>query len=199
MSLKEELALIVENAAKRDSNIFGYEIWQHHVVHVIKYSKILAKEIGADEDIVEIAAILHDYASIKDASLYPEHHLHGAAEAELLLKDFGYPADRIEMVKHCIIAHRGSVTVERLTKEAACVASADAIAHIIDLPSMFHLAYVRHGLGVEAGKKWILSKLQRSWAKLSPEARTLISHDYAIALGILVDNRLDDIKEKGSS
>lgn len=188
MTLSEELALVVEEAAKRDSNIFGYEIWPHHILNVVKYSKILALELGADEDIVEIAALLHDYASIKDASMYPEHHLHGASEAERLLKERGYPTDRIERVKHCIIAHRGSVPVERLTKEAICVASADAMAHIVDLPSMFHLAYVKHGLDIESGKRWILGKIRRSWNKLCPEAKTLVSSHYDRACGLLLED-----------
>ena len=49
--------------------------------------KKLAEQFGADSKIVEIAALLHDYAGIKDHSLHKDHHIHGAIEAEKILKE----------------------------------------------------------------------------------------------------------------
>lgn len=34
--------------------------WQYHILPVIKYAKLLAKKYKVDENIVELAAILHD-------------------------------------------------------------------------------------------------------------------------------------------
>ena len=48
---------------------------------------------------MEFAALLHDYASIKDEALYADHHIHSPIEAEKLLTRFGYPAEKIEAVK----------------------------------------------------------------------------------------------------
>lgn len=123
------VADLVESACKRETNHFGYGIWKHHVVHVVRFSRELAARAGADPEVVEIAALLHDYAEIKDYSLAEEHHLHGAAEAEKVLRALGYPEAKIEQVKTCIYCHRGSVPVEKPSKEAICVADADAMAH----------------------------------------------------------------------
>lgn len=180
-----EISSLVEAACKSEANMFGYGIWSHHIVYVVKYAKQLAERLGADDEIVELAALLHDYAGIKDASLREAHHIHGAAEAERILAGYGYPVDKIEQVKQCIISHRGSVTVERMTPEEECVASADAMAHILQVASLLHLAYVRHGLGIEEGKAWVLSKIDRSWSKLCPEAKEIINDDYICVKKIL--------------
>jgi|SRR6266849_2007977 len=65
--------------------------------------------LWCDPEIVEVAALLHDYASVKDKSLYEGHHIHGPLEAEKILKEFRYPPQKIEAVKHCIEAPRASV------------------------------------------------------------------------------------------
>lgn len=174
----KDIERIVEDACKRDSNAFGYGIWSHHIVHVVKYAKQLAEKLGADSEIVEIAALLHDYAGIKDSRLEEEHHVYGAVEAERILTEYDYPADRIQLVKDCILTHRGSVPMQRMTAEAECIASADAITHVLNVPSLLHLAYATHGLGIDEGKEWVLKKLARSMAKLCPEAREMIHHRY---------------------
>lgn len=174
----EEIGQLVEAACKSDSNMFGYGIWSHHIVHVVKYAKRLAEKLGADEEIVEIAALLHDYAGIRDSSLEEEHHIHGARESERILSAYGYPGEKIEKVKHCIMSHRGSMAVERITPEAECVASADAMSHIFQVPSLLYLTYVEKGMSIDEGKAWVLDKLNRSWDKLCPEAKELVQEDY---------------------
>jgi uncharacterized protein len=138
----------------------------------------LSEKLGADKEIVEIAALLHDYASIKDKSMYEEHHIFGAIEAEKVLKELNYPQDKIERVKECIIQHRGSVTLEKTTKESMCIASADAMSHIDQVPSLLHLAYCKMKLNVSEGAKWVRGKIERSWNKLCPEAKEIIRDKY---------------------
>ena len=91
VKLVQAISDIVEEKSKKDTNIFGYEIWTYHVAIVVKYAKLLAERLGADKEIVEISALLHDYASIKDSSIYKEHHMYGAIEAEKILNGFNYP------------------------------------------------------------------------------------------------------------
>jgi hypothetical protein len=59
-----ELYNLVEETCKKETNIFGYEIWKYHIINVIEYSIALAKKLGANKEIVEISALLHDYASV---------------------------------------------------------------------------------------------------------------------------------------
>ena len=177
-----EIARIVEEACAKETNIFGYGIWTHHITQVTKNGKRLAEMFGADPEIVEIAALLHDYASIKNKALYKDHHIHSPVEAEKLLKRFGYPQERIAAVRECIVAHRGSVPRERRSAEAECLANADAMAHIEQVPALLELAFVQHGMGIDEGAEWVRAKLERSWNKLSPEVQMMMREKYEAAL-----------------
>jgi uncharacterized protein len=167
------------------SNKFGSNIWEHHMLPVIHYSRLMAKELEADYEIVELGAILHDYASVKDYSLYKEHHIHGAEEAEVLLLRYDYPKEKIDHVKNCIYEHRGSVKVRQMTKESVCVASGDAMSHIANVPSLLHLAYTTKGMSIEQGSRWVKDKIERSWNKLCIEAKEIIRTKYESALETL--------------
>lgn len=59
--------------AKRKTNYFGYGAWTHHILHVVKYAKLMAKKLNADTEVVEIASLLHDYASIINYDFYEDH------------------------------------------------------------------------------------------------------------------------------
>src|SRR5215831_3874319 len=122
----QHVRTIVEETCKKGTNIFGYGIWTHHIVYVVEYGRLLAEQLGADAEIVELAALLHDYASIKNEALYQDHHLHGPLEAEHILRELRYPEEKIHAVKQCIASHRASIETERVTPEAVCLASADA-------------------------------------------------------------------------
>jgi HD superfamily phosphodiesterase len=176
---------LVKEACLSKTNAFGPGIWTHHIVFVVKYSKMLAQMLGADQEIVEIAALLHDYAGIKDSSCSKEHHIHGAIEAEIILKAFNYPDDKIEKIKQCILSHRGSVIVQKDSPEEICVASADAMAHIDQVVSLLYAAFNELGMSIDDGKTWVREKLKRSWNKLCPEAQNIVTHKYECALEIL--------------
>ena len=181
----DEIEHLVEAACAAETNIFGYGIWTHHIKEVARNGKRLAPLFEADAEVVEIAALLHDYASVKDEALYAEHHIHGPVEAEKILTRLGYPPARIEAVKHAIGAHRASVRVERRSPEAVCLANADAMTHIEQVPSLLHLVFVQHQMGIDEGAAWVHAKLQRSWNKLHPEVQALVRDKYEAALKTL--------------
>ena len=70
ISITDEIARIVQAACGHDRNIFGYGIWTHHITQVVRIGKKLANQFNADAEIVEISALLHDYAGIKDQTLH---------------------------------------------------------------------------------------------------------------------------------
>jgi uncharacterized protein len=91
--------------------------------------------------------------------------------AEEILKSYNYPTDKIELIKLCILNHRGSVVREKTTKEEICVADADAISHYDTLPSLFYLAFVQRKLNIDDGVEFVKSKLERSYNKMSQESK----------------------------
>ncbi len=85
----------------------------------------------------------------------------------------------------CIAAHRGSVPSERSSPEAECLANADAVTHLEQVPSLLHLAFVQHGMGIDEGTRWVKAKLERSWKKLSPQVQAMMRDKYEAALKTL--------------
>ncbi len=161
----------------------GMEMYDTHVKYVVEYAKELSKKLNADEEVVEIAALLHDIAQIDDH--YETHDIDGADYAEKYLQGLNYDTRKTAMVKHCILAHRGSRGIPRETIEAECVASADAMAHFRSIPEMFYLVYVDFGKDVEEGKQMLKDKLERSFRKMIPEAQELVREKYNAAMVIL--------------
>lgn len=174
----------VYSRAIRPENKFGIGCY-YHIEAVAKNAGLLAEQYGADKEVVIIAGWLHDIASITDYSLYEMHHIYGAEIAEDLLKNFNYDIDKINLVKKCIINHRGSIELEKLTIEEKCVADADAISHFDSIPSLLHLAYVKKNMEIEEGKEFVKAKLQRSYQKLSEESKKYYLQKYKNAMELL--------------
>ena len=178
--IKEE----IRNRCDGPGNFFGAGSFEH-IESVAKHAIELAKYYDADVEVCEIAAWLHDIASITDYSLYKEHHIHGANIAEEILNSYNYPKDKIELVKLCILNHRGSVQKEKTTKEEICIADADAISHYDNLPSLFYLAFVQRKLSIDDGAMFVKNKLDRSYNKMSSESREFYKNKREMVLAIL--------------
>jgi HD superfamily phosphodiesterase len=177
MTIIDQVEKIVRDTCAKETNKFTYAL-ETHFVPVVTNAKMLAQKLGADMEIVTIAAWLHDYASVYDADLMEEHHLHGPKLAQEILEKLNYPQARIDRVKHCIEAHRGSQKIPRQTLEAECVASADAMAQITQFPAILILAWKVHKMDYQPGIDWALAKMERGWGKLIPEAKELVKDQY---------------------
>lgn len=170
MELIENIKKEIKRRCESPNNFFGVGIYQH-IESVANNAVELAKLYEADVEVCEIAGWLHDIASITNYDLYENHHIHGANMAEEILKSYNYPIDKIELIKLCILNHRGSVLKEKTTKEEICVADADAISHYDTLPSLFYLAFVQRNMNIEEGVNFVKSKLERSYNKMSKESK----------------------------
>lgn len=183
MSIAEQVHAFVKAECEKPSNTYGMSPYHHHFLPVVKYAKELARKRGADLEVVEIAAWLHDIGSIQGH--YEDHHLAGAKTAEELLRKLCYPREKIEAVKHCILSHRGSKNIPRETVEAQCLCDADAMAHLDTLGGLFRLAYVTYKMSEEEAIPFVRGKLKQSYAKLSSDAKTLVKSKYDAAMLLL--------------
>lgn len=185
MDMIENIKADIKRRCESPNNFFGIGIYEH-IESVAKNAVELAKLHQADVEVCEIAGWLHDIASITDYKLYEKHHIYGAEMAEEILKPYNnYPADKIELIKLCILNHRGSVVKEKTTSEEVCVADADAISHYDTVPSLLYLAFVQRKLNIADGVKFVKDKLERSYNKMSQESKEYYKDKRAIVLSIL--------------
>ena len=158
-----------------DSTQYG---WKTHIKSVVKYSKILAKQLNADEEICELSALLHDIIKIK-YNKGEMHHIYGSEEAEKILKKYDYPGEKIQKIKHCILTHSSDENYSPQSIEAKIVASADALSHFDIFLELVHYIFSAKKESIEQCRKLLLEKYNRTWKKISiPEARELAKPKY---------------------
>lgn len=182
-SIKAELLKRCENYKEK----YGYDFWNDHIKYVVKNSIELAKKYGADVEIVELGALLHDIAMPSELGPREEHNVYGVQIADELLTQLNYPEDRKERVKECVLRHRGSKNLPRNTIEEECVADADVLAHFDCIPSVFHLAFGKNelDLSIEEGTEFVKKKLERDYNKLSDRTKIELKDRYENIMKVL--------------
>jgi uncharacterized protein len=115
-----------------------------HVWRVTRLATHLAQMEGADVDVVQLAALLHDvpvpgdehggehsHEPTNSHAVRLAHHLAAAAYAKALLHKRGLPAAQAAQVVHCIEAHRfRDQAIQPATIEAQCLYDADKLDSI---------------------------------------------------------------------
>jgi uncharacterized protein len=103
-----------------------------HTKRVMKLALHIGKKEKAGLEIIRFAAALHDIArSAEDKSGgKTDHAARGAEMAAAILKKYGYPAEKIPAVCHCIETHRFRGHLKPKTIEAKCLFDADKLDSI---------------------------------------------------------------------
>ncbi|MGH2620514.1 MAG: HD domain-containing protein [Anaerolineales bacterium] len=118
-----------------------------HVERVLALVQKLGAELGADLEILQAAALLHDAAGAAPLSKGRAAHEHSSAEfAQAVLEQEGWPPARIEPALHCIRAHRYRGAEEPISLEAQVLFDADKL----DVIGAFGVARTI-GYAVQAG------------------------------------------------
>jgi uncharacterized protein len=100
-----------------------------HVLRVLRLATWLGEKLGADQEILKAAALLHDASGAHpEGEEGRESHEYTSANfaREILLTD-GWEQDDIQAVEHCILAHRYRGKVKPETIEAQILFDADKL------------------------------------------------------------------------
>ena len=178
-NIVEEVRKFVEAECKKPTAKYG-PAYEGHFIPMHKRAVESAEKLGADLEIVGVTAWLHDIGSIIVGR--DDHHITGAEIAEKKLKELGYPKEKIEQVKHCILNHRGSVGMNGETVESQIIIEADTLSGFDNLGGLFEAALVYEGLHQKDAVKSVLKKLKRKYNQLSEESRELVQDKYDAAL-----------------
>jgi uncharacterized protein len=100
-----------------------------HVLRVLAIADSLAADLGADQEIVRAAALLHDAAGAVPGpgSGRTQHERASAEFARVELERESWPEARIQAVQHCIRAHRYRGSEAPATLEARILFDADKL------------------------------------------------------------------------
>jgi uncharacterized protein len=114
-----------------------------HVLRVYRLAERLAREEGADVEIVRAAALLHDAVGSAPGENQEraDHHEISSQFAAQVLGEEGWPEERIKAVQHCIQAHRFRSTEAPQTIEAMVLFDADKLDAIGAVGAARAIAY----------------------------------------------------------
>jgi len=101
-----------------------------HILRVLRTATVLAEEAGADEEIVQAAALLHDATGASghlESTARGGHHHASAAFAREVLTAKGWPEDKIAAVEEAIRTHRFRTGDPPRTLEAQVLFDADKL------------------------------------------------------------------------
>ena len=184
MDIIEEVKMFVEEECKKPTSHYGYEPFESHFAFVVKYSQELADKLEADKEVVTLAAWMHDIGSIIQGR--ENHHITGAKIAEAKLMEFGYDKEKTQLVKKCILNHRGSQNNERHSLEEKIVAEADAMSNFDNISGIFKAAFVYENHDQKKAGEVVKRKLTNKWNKLHfKESREIIKPKYEAMLVLL--------------
>jgi putative nucleotidyltransferase with HDIG domain len=184
MIIIQEIKNFVEEECKKPTSKYGYEPFTFHFVPMVKHAKELADKLGGDKEVIILAAWLHDIGSIIDGR--KDHHITGACIAEKKLKELNYPAEKIELIKKCILNHRGSVRNRRASIEEQIIAEADVMCHFDNITGLFKAALVYEKLDQGQARISVRDKLKRKWKQLHfSDSKKIIEPKYKAAMLLL--------------
>jgi len=108
--------------------------WAHgrsHIERVLRTAVELGKREGADLEIIELSAILHDIFANEEKRRGVEgfrHEIEASKETRKILKRLGLAHKTVDAVCHCVESHRKRTgRIQPRTIEAKCLFDADKL------------------------------------------------------------------------
>lgn len=179
MSIIEQITTLVrQKSDEYQANDPGqYDFWNGHLKYVYHEATELAKRYGADLEIVQLGALLHDIALLEKVGTKADHHENSKKLAEQILREYGYPEDKLERVLGCVLHHRSSKNAENL--EELCVADADILAHFDNIPMLFDAAYNLHKMvGMDNVREFMRETFEKDFDDLSERTKAEFEPKY---------------------
>ena len=173
-----------------------FNIYKEHIQYVHKYVCLLSQDKAVDHEVLELSALLHDIAMTDRSLDRSKHHEYGSKIAEQLLRDNGYPEDKVQFVKKCILNHSSKRAEYRTTEEERILVNADGLSHFDAIDNLYALAQNVMGLNDEETTRFVQDKLTRDYNEISDELRHLIQDKYD---KVMSAKSIEDIKKSLSS
>lgn len=173
---------IIENEVKEKIKEYklnaedNYDFWNEHIKYVYVESQKLAKQYGADIEIVKLGALLHDIALICKVGEQKNHHINGKILAEEILNKYDYPKEKKDRVLSCVCNHRSSKNATNI--EDLCVADADIIAHFDNISMLFNSAYNRNHVSLNEVREWMKNEFEKDYNDLSDKTKEIFKDKY---------------------
>ena len=142
-------------------------LYEHHVFVVAARAKVLAQRYGADVELAQVAALLHDIADTKMKRFEAGHEEESLKIARECMQKSGYEPTEVSLVVDDAIKLHSCRNGQRpKSKEGLVLATADALAHVTtDYYIIATQILGREGATLEEIKAWVLKKNEKDFVK----------------------------------
>lgn len=177
-NIKNEFIKMCEENYKRTK----YDYWNNHVKHVVEIANNLADKYGADKEIVEIGAILHDIAKVLEIRKNESHNIVGSEIVSELLQKYSLSQNKIDQIQNCILKHSGKVNLNELTIEEWCVRNADSISVFNNITILYYLAFAEYKMEYSEGQQFVKDMLKMKFNNIDEKLQSLYKDKYDIII-----------------
>jgi len=98
-----------------------------HTERVVELCQRIGKSVGANMDVLIVAALLHDIGLREELEHKKDHAVRGAEIAESILREEGFDEDFVKKVSYAIRVHRYGKKILPETMEARALQDADRL------------------------------------------------------------------------
>lgn len=161
-----------------------YDFWNEHIKYVVSEALSLTDEFGADKEIVELGALLHDIALITRVGERKDHHINGEILAKEILMRHGYDGDKTAKVLACVRNHRSSKNADSI--EETCVCDADILAHFDNIPMIFNNILRQSSANLDDVRKKLKESLEKDYNDLSERTKISFYDRYNMICEIVI-------------
>ncbi|MEK6960555.1 MAG: HD domain-containing protein [Nanoarchaeota archaeon] len=129
--MEHNLKLKIEKFAQKHCKEYKDDpkLWENHVQLVRRFALQLAKIEKADEEVVEISALLHDIGKDKGRKGHSERSHELSKE---FLENFDISEEKKSLILKCILKHDSKHSSENNEIEIKVIQSADALGTFFD-------------------------------------------------------------------
>ena len=137
-------------------------LYSNHVVVVTHNAKTIAEDKGANVELSQVAALLHDVADYKMKRANPEHEAESLKIARELMQQYGYSDEEVALVVNDAIRYHSCHGNERPKSiEGLVLATADSLAHLQTDFYLYFVWFQGPRKPIEEIKEWALKKIER--------------------------------------
>lgn len=166
MDKLDKVIKIVEDLYSRKNPVIDWNEWifEGHIKEVAKWVKEISGKYNFDKESTLAAAYLHDLAYAWTTKNDPDLEEKSESKAREVLKEAGFPEDKITFIVDKIIHGHGMQNGKEPDHlEAKVLSTADALAHFT---TDFYIVicwnrYLFEDKSLEDYKKWVLEKIER--------------------------------------
>jgi uncharacterized protein len=155
------------------------ELYTNHILVTADYGARLARLLGADARVVELASYLHDFSTVHEYEHSNSHTVKSSKKMDELLRQFKIPEDIISGVIEAVLNHSRPINSKKASVEAICLSNAEAMSQLSKPVFWLYYGYVVKKRTYEECIKVYIKWMEENWKTMIDPAKDMMTEEYA--------------------